>query len=96
MALVSRRRSEGILTAAPSRQEAPVGNIGRFVVLMGIALVLVGAVMWAAGRMGLGSLPGDVRLGGQGWSCYLPIVTSLLLSIGLTVVLNLLLRWFGR
>jgi hypothetical protein len=45
-------------------------------------------------RLGIGSLPGDVRIQSQGWGCYVPIVASIVISIFLTIVLNLLLRWF--
>lgn len=71
-------------------------GIGRMLVVAGVALTLAGALLWAGGRLGIGSLPGDIRLGSDKWGCYLPIATSLLLSLVLTIVLNLLIRWFGK
>lgn len=70
--------------------------MGRILVLVGIAMVVLGALLWFGGRMGLGSLPGDIRLNGGGWGCYAPIATSILISLLLTLVLNLFLRFFNR
>jgi hypothetical protein len=69
---------------------------GKFAVLLGISLVIVGGMLWAGGKLGLGSLPGDLHFSGQGWSCFVPIMTSLVLSLLLTIVLNVILRWLGK
>jgi hypothetical protein len=71
-------------------------TIGRAVVVLGISLAIAGGLLWLGGRMGLGSLPGDIKLNGQGFSCGVPIATSILLSLLLTIVLNILWRLFGR
>ncbi|MDZ4178347.1 MAG: DUF2905 family protein [Coriobacteriia bacterium] len=71
-------------------------GIGKVLVAVGVAVVLLGGLLWGAGRLGLGSLPGDMRFGNESWGCYLPIATSILLSLLLTLVLNVLWRWFGR
>lgn len=65
---------------------------GRLVIGFGLILVLVGGLMLLLGRLGLPPLPGDVsfRLGGV--HVVLPLGTSILLSIVLTLVLNLLVR----
>lgn len=70
-------------------------HIGRWLVLAGIALVLVGAVVWALGRSGLslGRLPGDLHFETSGVSCFVPLATSLLLSLLLTLALNLIARF---
>ena len=70
--------------------------MGRIVALLGISMVVVGGLLWLFGRLGLGSLPGDLHVNGAGWSCYVPIVTSILLSLLLTIVLNLILRAMGK
>ncbi len=69
-------------------------TLGKFVVLMGISLAIVGVALWFGGRLGLGSLPGDLKLSGEGWSCFAPIATSIVLSLLLTLVLNVILRFF--
>jgi Protein of unknown function (DUF2905) len=69
-------------------------NLGRFLILAGILLVLIGGAVYFAGKAGvpLGRLPGDVRIEWRGGSLYLPIATSILLSAVLTLVLNLVVR----
>jgi hypothetical protein len=63
---------------------------------IGLGLALVGALMWFGGKMGLGSLPGDIPLSGRGWKGTAPITTSIILSLLLTLVLNVLWRIFNR
>lgn len=67
-------------------------TLGRMLLAFAAVLAVFGALMWLGGRLGLGSLPGDFRLGGQGWSCYVPIVSSIVISLLLTVLLNLFFR----
>ena len=73
-------------------------NIGRYLILGGIILILLGAGFYAAARLGLplGHLPGDVRIEGKGGSLYIPITTSILLSLVLTIVLNIVFRLFHK
>jgi hypothetical protein len=71
-------------------------GIGKVLVGVGVAVIILGGLLWGAGRLGLGSLPGDVRFGNERWGCYVPLASSLVLSLLLTLVLNLLWRWFGR
>ena len=69
-----------------------LSDIGRLLVGGGLALVVVGVVMLAAGRLGLGRLPGDLSFGTDNLRVYVPIATCLLVSLVATVILNLLLR----
>ncbi|MGV8083675.1 MAG: DUF2905 domain-containing protein [Coriobacteriia bacterium] len=71
-------------------------GLGRLLVILGVAIAIVGGLMLLFGRLGLGSLPGDIRVRGEGWGCYVPIVSSILLSLLLTLILNLFFRWFGK
>ena len=71
-------------------------GIGKLLVALGIAFAIVGGLVWAAGRLGLESLPGNLRFGSEQWGCYVPIALSIVLSIVLTLVLNVVIRWFGK
>lgn len=71
-------------------------GLGRLLVILGVAIAIVGGLVLLLGRLGLGSLPGDIRVRGEGWGCYVPIVSSILLSLLLTLILNLFFRWFGK
>ena len=71
-------------------------NIARYLIIGGFLLILIGGGVYLAAKMGipLGRLPGDIRIEGENGSFYFPVVTSLLVSIILTVVLNLIFRLF--
>jgi hypothetical protein len=73
-------------------------NIARLLVIGGIVLILIGGGVYLAAKFGIpfGRLPGDIRIEGKNRSFYFPVATSLLLSIILTIVLNLIARWFRR
>lgn len=73
-------------------------SIGRFLMLAGILLFLIGGAVFLAGRFGLplGRLPGDIRIEGQNGSLYFPLATSILISVVLTVLLNIFLRMFRK
>jgi hypothetical protein len=47
-------------------------GIGKMVVIAGLALAALGLVIWLGGRLGLGSLPGDMRFSNESWGCYVP------------------------
>ena len=67
-----------------------MGDIGRALVAIGLAIAGLGIVLLFAGEIpSLGRLPGDISIErGPVHVCF-PIVTMLLLSLGLTLALNL-------
>jgi Protein of unknown function (DUF2905) len=68
-------------------------EIGRTLVVLGAVVAAIGLFFVLVGRLPwLGRLPGDVVVRRGGFTLYLPIATSLLLSIVLTLVLWLLRR----
>ncbi len=71
-------------------------TLGKFMALMGVLLAVTGLLFWLGGRLGFGSLPGDLKLQGEGWGCYVPIVTSIVISLILTLLLNLVIRLWGK
>ena len=64
-------------------------DAGRLLLVFGILIVLVGGALMLFGRF---HLPGDFTWRSGGVTVYVPIATSIILSIVLTVALNLLLR----
>ena len=69
-------------------------GLGRFLMVLGGIIFLVGVVAVVGGRMGLGSLPGDIAVRRGNTSFYFPVVSSIVISLVLTVILNLVLRFF--
>ena len=73
-------------------------NLARYLVIGGIILIVIGGGVFLASRLGIpfGRLPGDIRVERGNGIFYFPIVTSCLLSILLTIVLNIIIRFFNR
>ena len=72
-------------------------DVGRLLIILGFIIVAVGIVILLAGRLPfIGHLPGDILIRRGGGSFYFPIVTCLLLSLALTVALNVLTLIFRR
>ena len=68
-------------------------SLGKILIISGLALVVIGIGVLLAGRLPwLGRLPGDIHVQRDGFSFHFPIVTCLLLSLILTVILNLFFR----
>jgi hypothetical protein len=69
------------------------GAVGRLLILFGVVLVLAGAwLLWGPRIPWLGRLPGDFSFGGSGWRVTIPLGTSLLLSLVLSLLLWLVSR----
>lgn len=69
-----------------------MSQLGRTLVLFGILLVVVGGAFMLAERLGLGRLPGDVVVERKNFKLYVPLATSILISLVLTLLANFLLR----
>ena len=72
-------------------------DVGRLLIILGFIIVALGVVILLAGRLPfIGHLPGDILIRRGGGSFYFPLVTCLLLSLALTVALNVLTLIFRR
>jgi hypothetical protein len=73
-------------------------SLGKLVLLVGVALIVVGGLMWMLGQTGLplGQLPGNIRIQRGNVSCFIPIVSMILLSVILTIILNVVIRLLNR
>ena len=70
-------------------------SLGRMLMLLGGVLVLLGLLLVLAPKLPfLSRIPGDMVLRRGELTIYFPIVTMLLVSLGLTIVLNVVLRLF--
>ena len=63
----------------------------RALIIIGAALILIGVAWPWASKLGLGRLPGDIRIETESGGFYFPIVTCLIISVVLSLVL-----WFLR
>lgn len=66
---------------------------GKVLIVLGVVIAALGALMFLGGKIpGVGRLPGDILIQRGNFTFYFPVVTAVLLSIFLTVVLNLFFR----
>jgi hypothetical protein len=66
--------------------------MGKLLLLVGVVLAVTGATILIASKLGMGRLPGDILIRRDNFTFYMPLGLMLLLSLVLTVVLNLLAR----
>jgi hypothetical protein len=73
-------------------------TFARYIIIGGIVLILIGAGVYLAAKLGipLGRLPGDIRIEGENGSFYFPLTSSILVSVVLTIILNLISRFWGK
>lgn len=69
-------------------------SIARYLMIGGIVLFLIGGGIYLAAKFGipLGRLPGDIRIEGENGSFYFPVTSSILVSVALTALLNIIIR----
>ena len=76
---------------------ANLSDLGRLLLVVGGAIVLLGVVFLLAGRVPwLGRLPGDILIRRGNATIFIPIVTCLALSLLLTIVVNVVLLFLRR
>jgi hypothetical protein len=71
-----------------------MAEIGRLLVILGVALVVIGGIVMLLGRTGLplGRLPGDILYRGKNTTFYFPLATSIVVSVVLSAILFLISR----
>lgn len=74
-----------------------LSDLGRLLLIIGGVIILLGLGLLLAGRVPfLGRLPGDVSFRRGNATVFVPVVTCLVLSVVLTVAVNLILLLFRR
>lgn len=68
------------------------GGIGKLLILSGIVLVIAGLAFTFLDKFGFGRLPGDIVYRKGNFGFYFPIVSSILISIIITIILNIFFR----
>lgn len=67
-------------------------NLGGVLVAVGIVVVLIGVLVWSGALSWFGRLPGDIRIEGERSRVFIPIASMLVVSVVLTIVVNLVTR----
>ncbi|HUI90056.1 MAG TPA: DUF2905 domain-containing protein [Anaerolineales bacterium] len=73
-------------------------NLAKYLVIGGVILILIGGGVYLASKFGLplGHLPGDFHMDNGSFKFYFPLASSILISVILTILLNLLARLFRK
>jgi hypothetical protein len=77
-----------------------VQSIGRMLLVVGIGIAILGGCLLLLGNLPVfrqsGSLTGDIRFEIGNLTCFVPFVSMLLISVVLTVLVNIIIRLFNR
>ena len=73
-------------------------TIARILIIAGISLFVIGGLIYLFSRLGINlfQLPGDIRLQSGNVTCLIPLVSSILLSIVLTLILSVVIRFLNK
>lgn len=72
-----------------------VGGLGRLLIILGGLLVVGGVLLVLLGQIPFfGRLPGDIAVERERFSLFFPLASMLILSLVLTIVINIVLRFF--
>lgn len=72
----------------------PLESLAKTLMFAALALLVAGLLLYVFARLGLPRLPGDVVFEGRNWRIAFPLATSILVSLVLTLLLNLAIRIF--
>lgn len=70
------------------------GSAGPLLVALGLGVVVLGLLVWSGALAWFGRLPGDIRIERESVRVYIPLVSMLLVSVGLSLLLYLVRRIF--
>lgn len=73
-------------------------SIARYLMIGGAVLFLIGGGIYLSSKFGipLGRLPGDIHIEGKNGSFYFPVVSSIVVSVVLTIALNVLIKLLNK
>lgn len=69
-----------------------LSGLGRVLLILAVVIAVVGVILILAGRGLIPRLPGDIAIERKNFRFYFPLGTSILVSLVLTLLLNLFLR----
>jgi hypothetical protein len=67
-------------------------ELGRVILIIGVVLVVVGGLAVLGVKLPFGQLPGDIAIEGERGGIYFPLGTMVVVSLVLTLILNVFLR----
>ncbi len=61
-------------------------QLGKTIAVVGAVLLVLGVIVWLAGKAGFRGLPGDLAFESRNTRIFLPIATCVVLSIVVSVI----------
>lgn len=72
-------------------------TLGKWLVIIGFCFAILGGILWGLSKFfDWEKFPGTIRMQISSITCIFPLLGSIILSIVMTVVLNLIVRLFNR
>lgn len=70
-----------------------LSGFGKILILIGLILALLGGIIYLFGKIPfLGKLPGDIYIKRDNFTFYFPVVTMIIISLILTIIINIFFR----
>ena len=74
-----------------------MNELGKFLILTGVFFIVIGILLLLFGKIApLGKLPGDIYIKRDNFAVYIPITSAILISLLLTLLLNLIFLFLKR
>jgi hypothetical protein len=68
-------------------------SLAKILILLGLVLLFIGALFWLIAKLSpTGHLPGDIAIKGKNYTILVPVISCLIVSLILTLILNLFNR----
>jgi hypothetical protein len=72
-------------------------DIGKILLIVGAVIIVAGLVLVFSSHIPfLGKLPGDIIIKKENFTFYFPVVTMLIISVALTIIINIIIRLIGK
>jgi hypothetical protein len=74
-----------------------MSDLGKILLIVGAVIIVAGLILVFANHIPfLGKLPGDIVIKKENFTFYFPIVTMIIVSVVLTIIINIIFRFIGK
>lgn len=69
-----------------------MNSFGKFIIILGFILIIIGLLIVFGGKFGFGRLPGDIYIDKGNFKFYFPIASSIIVSVIISIILKIINR----
>jgi uncharacterized membrane-anchored protein YitT (DUF2179 family) len=74
-----------------------MSDIGKILLIVGGVIIILGLILTFSGHIPfLGKLPGDIVIKKENFTFYFPVVTMIIVSVVLSIIASLIIRFIGK